>query len=732
MQTFKSLLFASFLLFFVGCSSSKDIVNQNSNFNQDTVKSYQFDTGKMWTFEDAPIEYFDKTYSFKPDAAWLEDVQKSSLKFANWCSSSFVSEDGLIMTNHHCVDFITESYQKEGEDLQKNGFYAQTLKDERKVPKLFVDQLVFTEDVTKEIFEAVDLGKNETEKAKFLKDKITELEKKYSDEKELICKVTSLYHGGKYSLYGYKRYNDVRAVYVNEGRMGLYGGDPDNFTYPRYNPDFAFMRVYDEEGNPLKTDHYFKFSKNGAEENEPIFVVGNPGSTFRLKTMSQLEFMRDFTFRNMNFFANGKVKYFNELITEDPANARKYEDNMLSVGNGAKVFKYSYQFLIDNYSMARKADFENKFKAAVNGDEKLNKLYGHLWDGIETVNNEFREDAGELAAFTISKRSSSDYFLIAQELINFARELQKPEEERSEEYKGTKLDSTMQAIYPKNLNVIETDKELALQADYMILNLGINHPLMQKLYGGNKGAAAVKFIKNNSVIKTTDGLIALAKEGANAILNSNDPFISFILQTENLLTELREKQKSARETERVLENELGRALFEVYGTSIPPDATFTLRISDGQLKNYDYNGTIAPVQTTFYGLYDRYYSNYGQYPWGLPERWLNPKEGFDISTQFNFVSTNDITGGSSGSAVINKNAEVIGAAFDGNIESIPGNYLYNPSDNRMVSVSSKAMLQILRYIGGAERIAEELEAGKIPEKYKVVEETKEVEEVSGK
>ncbi|MDA3861613.1 MAG: S46 family peptidase [Melioribacteraceae bacterium] len=732
MKNLQSLLITLFLLFLVGCSSTTDVVNQpstNSNFNTDTVKSSQFDTGKMWTFEDAPVEYFNETYSFDPDAAWLEDVQKSSLKFANWCSASFVSEDGLVMTNHHCVDFITSRYEEEGEDLHKTGFYAPTLADERRVPKLFVQQLVFTEDVTKEIFAAIDMGKTETEKAKLQRKKIKELEKKYSEEKDLICKVTSLYHGGKYSLYGYKKYDDVRAVYVNEGRMGLYGGDPDNFTYPRYNPDFAFMRVYDDEGNPLKTDHFFKWSSNGAQKEEPIFVVGNPGKTFRLKTVAQLEYMRDFTYRNLNYQTNEKVKYYGELIKEDPENARKYEDQMLFVGNGAKVFKYSYQFLTDEYSMARKRDFENKFKQAVRGDENLNKLYGHLWDGIETVNNEFRQSAAEISAYTISKRSSSDYFLIAKDLIKFARELQKPDTSKGDEYKGAKLDTTIQKLFPADLNVLETDKELRLQANYMMLNLGDNNSLMQKMYGGNKGDAAVKFIKNNSVITTAAGVEALANKGADAIINSNDPFVRFILDTEDRLAELQTTQKAAKQTEKVLENELGRALFEVYGTTIPPDATFTSRISDGKLMNYEYNGTIAPVETTFYGMYDRYYSNDEKYPWGLPERWLNPKEGFDMSTQYNFISTNDITGGSSGSAVINKEAEIIGAAFDGNIESIPGNFLYNPSNNRMVSVSSEGILQILRYIGDANRIADELEAGKITEEYKVVEETKEIEEV---
>ena len=488
--------------------------------------------------------------------------------------------------------------------------------------------------------------------------------------------------------------------------------------------------VYDDEGNPLKTDNYFKWSKDGAKVNEPIFVVGSPGSTYRLKTMAQLEYMRDYTYRNLNFFTNGKVKYYNELITEDPSNARKYEDQMLFVGNGAKVFKYSYKFLTDDYSMARKRDFENKFKSAVQGNPEMNKLYGHLWDGIEAVNNEFRQYASKISAYSISPRSSSDYFLIAKNLIKLAHQLQKPDSTRAADYQGAKLDSTIQTIFPDDFNVLEVDKGLELQADYMMLNLGVNNPLMQKTYGGNKGKAAVEYAKAHSQLTNAKDVIELANKGAEAILNSNDVFISYILATQDELLDLLGKQKDAKETEKVLENELGRALFEVYGTTIPPDATFTPRISDGELKNYEYNGTIAPVQTTFYGMYDRYYSNNEKYPWGLPERWLNPKEGFDMSTQYNFISTNDITGGSSGSAVINKEGEVIGAAFDGNIESIPGNYLYNPTNNRMVSVSSEAILQILKYIGDAERIADELEAGKIPEKYKVVEEKMEVEEVS--
>ncbi len=714
-------LFFTLLLFgfLVSCSTT-EVSQQNSTykyFNPDTVHSYKFDTGKMWTLEDVPIDYFQNTYSFTPSEEWLEKVQKSALKFASWCSASFVSEDGLIMTNHHCVDFITSRFEEEGEDLNETGFYAKTLEDERKVPNLFVDQLVLIEDVTDEVFSAIDTVKEEANREKIRRDKISELEKEYSEETDLICKVTSLYHGGKYSLYGYRRYKDIRAVYVNESRMGMFGGDPDNFTYPRYNPDFAFMRAYDDDGKPLKTDYYFKWSDNGAEEGEPIFVVGNPGSTYRLKTMSQLEYMRDFTFRNMSYLTNGKVKIYEELITEDTTNADFYKDQLVFVGNSAKVFKGMYGFLTNEYSMARKRDFENKFRAKVKADPELNRRYGHLWESIASVINEEREHAAELSAYTISSRSSSEYFLIAKDMVELARELQLPEEERNAMYKNEELDSTINEIFPAEFNEILEDKTLGLQIDYFYMNLGKDNPMMQKMFGGLRGKEAVEFVKGHSYITSQEDLLDFAKKGGDAILNSNDPFINFVLKSEEVLSAYSQQQSDAKETEKMLENELGRALFEVYGTTIPPDATFTLRISDGKLKRYRYNGTIAPTETTFYGMYDRYYSNHEEYPWELPERWLHPKNGFDMSTQYNFISTNDITGGNSGSPVINKEAEIIGAAFDGNIESIPGNFLYNPTDNRMISVSSEAILEILKYIANADRIAEELEAGKIPEKY---------------
>ena len=304
-------------------------------------------------------------------------------------------------------------------------------------------------------------------------------------------------------------------------------------------------------------------------------------------------------------------------------------------------------------------------------------------------------------------------------MVELAKQLQLPEEERKSDNKNENLAETIAAIFPSNFNRQLEDKKLRLQADYITLNLGKENKLVQKMFNGLSGDEALDYVLNNSIIKDSSSAVELANKGKDAILNSNDPFIYFIINTQDKLVQLMAEEKEIEVTEEVLESELGRALFEIYGTTIPPDASFTLRINDGTLKEFDYNGTVAPTHTTFYGMYDRYNSHNKKYPWDLPERWLNPEEGFELSTPYNFITTNDITGGSSGSAVINKNAEVIGVAFDGNIESIPGNFLYNPTKNRMVSVSSQAMLQILKYIGSAERISDELELGKIPEVHKV-------------
>ena len=679
--------------------------------NLDTVKAQKFDTGKMWTFDTPPVDYWTKTYNFTATQEWLDKARLASIRFASWCSSSFVSEDGLIMTNHHCVDQVLETFQKPGEDLAKTGFFAPTLADERKImyqtpqglQPLYVDQLIKIEDVTKPIVDAVNAAKTPDERAAAKSGKTKELLDKYKAENPgLKCQLVQLYNGGKYSIYIYKTYKDVRAVYMNERDMGLYGGDYDNFTYPRYDADFAFVRVYDDNGKPLKTKNFFKMSETGPQSGEPLFVTGNPGTTYRLKTVAQLEYFRDISYANVVASLKGQVKILFELAALYPNKAEEYNNQAFFAGNSAKSLGGALDGLRDPQFIARKKDFEKKFKEAVFANPELKNKYGHLWDAITGTRNEMRKFGLEMAGYSVN---ACQYFAIGRQLYGLAKNGKMPE--------GEELDKNIKLMFPDGFDKIFQDKLLKLHVDLVTMNLGKEHEIVKKIFGGKTGDAAVKYLLDNSLITTKEGVLKLVKEGSESILKSNDPFIAFIRETADKLSDMYKKSAEINKSEKAFEEELGQALFAVYGTSIPPDATFTLRISDGVMQGYSYNGTLAPEITTFYGLYDRFYSHKQKYPWDLPERWAKPSKELNMAASYNFVSTNDIIGGNSGSPIINKNLEVVGAVFDGNMESLPGNFIFDTTANRTVSVSSAGILQILSNITNAKRLANELKAGKI-------------------
>jgi len=459
---------------------------------------------------------------------------------------------------------------------------------------------------------------------------------------------------------------------------------------------------------------------------EPLFVVGNPGRTQKLNTYAQLEYARDITMKNRDFLFSKMVEIHEKLAAEYPEKADYYNGNNFLYANSAKVFKYLVKALRDPIFMARKGAFEKDFKNAVMAKPELKEKYGHIWKGIENTRNELREFGKELAAYRISNRLSPQYLVMARNLVNLAHELRLDESERSENYKEGQLEATINGLFPANFDEPFEFYKTALNADYLVMNLGADNEIVKKLYGGKTGEAAAKYALANSKITTADDVIALAKAGSDAILNSGDPFIDFVNATEMKLAAYNAKSAEILNTEQALADQLGQALFAVYGTSIPPDATFTLRISDGVMKSYEYNGTKAPVNTTFYGLYDRYYSHQKLYPWKLPERWVDYGPELDLETPYNFITSHDIVGGSSGSAVINKNREIVGVAFDGNVESIPGNYIYIPDSNRMVSVSSGAIIEILQDLLHYDRLSSELKAGKMVEQ--VVHEAAEVTE----
>ncbi|QQS36765.1 MAG: S46 family peptidase [Ignavibacteriales bacterium] len=693
--------------------------------NLDTVKAGKFDTGRMWTFEFPPLDYFEDEYNFRPTDEWLDNVRMAALRFANYCSASFISADGLVMTNHHCGRTSITQVNKEGEDLHTNGFIAATLEEERPVPGLYVDQLVLIKDVTEEVHNAIDKGADDAERAANEKSIITEIQNREKDKSGLKISVVKLFNGGKYSLYGYKTYNDVRLVFAPETQLGFFGGDPDNFTYPRYNMDCTFFRVYDEEGKPLKTEHYFKWSPNGAAPGEAVFVVGNPGSTARLNTVAQLEYQRDYQYPATLNLLNDLVAIYSQLMEESPDKKEELQDQVFSFANSQKAYGGILKGLRDPVLMQKKRDFENQFKEAVFNNEELNEKYGMVWENIESTRGEMREISNEYGAINLNKFTSSGYFFTAQSIVDLAEQLMLPEEERSVAYKDGELETTIETMIPEDFDPHLNHLMLVKQIDRMIGLLGMDHPLVEKMTEGRRGKEAADFMLANSSITSIQGIKSLIDKGPEEVLNSEDPFIYFIVNTKDRKVELQSYVKEIAAREGTYTQLLGRALFEVYGTSIPPDATFTLRISDGVVVGFPYNGTYAPPITTFHGMYDRYYGFGKEFPWSLPERWQNPPAEFDLGTPFNFVSTNDIIGGNSGSPVINKDAQIVGLAFDGNIESLPGNFIFTTEENRTVSVHSAGMFEAIQDLYKNKRLSEELKSGNIYVEPPKVEEKKE-------
>ena len=700
------------LLFLLGCSTSQGTRTQTHlSIDPDTVRAGRFDTGRMWTFDYPPVDYFKQTYDFTPDASWFEKARLSALRLPN-CSASFVSEDGLVFTNHHCARGSLDAVNKPGENLHETGFLAASLAEERKVPNLHIDQLVLVEDVTGEVQQAFETGATDHERVGNRSKAITAIERRYGEKTKLICNVVSFYNGGKYALYGYKRYNDVRLVFAPETMMGYFGGDYDNFTYPRYDLDISFFRVY-ENGQPLKTANFFKWSAAGATENELVFVVGNPGSTNRLYSYAQVEFQRDVAYPYTSNIYNNAVRIYSDFIAGHPDKKMRFQTRLFGASNSQKLFAGRLTGLQDPILNAKKKDFERRFKAAVAAKPELKSLYASVWDDIEKLQEEKKRLFGEVNAYATRGTGRSALFSLASDVVDFATQMKQPEAERAPQFRGTGLDSLKRRIYPPEWE-LEIEREfLALQLNYMKSQFGDRNAEFNKLIGGRTVMDVASELVASGILTRKDQTMALLNGNPDDILSSSDPLLAFVAGTASQARDARQRYADVTGKEQAKVQLLGKAMFDVYGTSFPPDATFTLRLQDGVVKGYAYNGTIAPFFTTFYGLYDRHFSFGKKDPWNLPERWKNPPSTFDLSTPFNFSSTNDIIGGNSGSSVVNRNLEIVGIAFDGNIESLPNHVISMDEKMRCVSVHSSGILEALDDIYKAERIVKELKEGKI-------------------
>lgn len=687
------------------------------NFAQQTLSpntNYLTDFGKMWTFDDLPLDYFNDQYGFEPSEEWIEKVQKSALQFGGGCSGAFLSEDGLIMTNHHCARGGLLSVQKDDEDLFKTGFYAETLADERKIDGLYVDQLVKIIDVTDEIFSVMQQADNDSSRIEVKNQKIKEIQTKYNEETGLESKVVTLYNGGKYSLYLYRRYDDIRVVMAPEFQIASTGWDWDNFTYPRYELDYMFLRAY-ENDQPAKIDFYFNYNPEGASEDEPIFIIGRPGNTDRQLSVAELEWQRDIRYPFLLQYLNSIYDAYYEMFMKYPERESELLNRVMGFGNSRKSYYGSYIGLLDETLMSRKKLFETELINKVQNDPVLKNEYGGLWSDIENLFLEKRKNGYREFVFNLMPFGRPQYLSMAIEMEKLINELRFPNEDRADKFRQENLRTTLESIYPENFDEELQRKLLRAFVSSIYHEFRNEHEFAQRLFNNNRGEEAVDYVLSNSFLQSRDKFLELEIMSYEEIKNANDPFIYFIQSTKDELEELKKRNKELDDALLLLNQKLGKVIVELFGEQMPPDATATLRLSDGVIKGYEYNGTIAPGKTTYYGMYDRYYS-FGEklYPWGLTPNWQTPPNGLDLKTPINFAATLDIVGGNSGSSIINQNAEVIGLVFDGNLESLAGNFLYMPENNRAVAVDSKGLIKSLKHVYKTDRLIQELLEGKLP------------------
>lgn len=666
-------------------------------------KASPYDFGKMWTFENPPKEWLKTTYGMDVQDEWFDYVRKSSLRFATWCSASFISENGLIMTNHHCSRDVVTALQKEGENFDKQGFYAVTQADERKAEGLFVEQMIKAEDITKLVAEKTKNAKNDAEVTTMRKAALEEIEKMYKEKedwKDLRTQVVTFYSGGKFSIYGYKRFSDIRLVWIPELDLGFFGGDPDNFTYPRYNLDVTFWRAYDEQGNPLNTGkNYLKFNKKGAAEGEPVFVVGNPGRTERYRTVSQLTYDRDYRYPlQYKFLKNRNDMLMRKYHTIKSDPTKEYEaqellNDVANVANSMKAFGGISKGLKDPALFGRKVEMENFIRSKAPGVtywDEMAKQY-------ETLNPQ-----GWAFTYLNPSPYRGVHFTVMHDLMNY-KEMVK---NNGHQDKKDKLKSTIIEKFTK-LNDPEQIEYFTLFLNEVKEDAYPGDMTLQKVLGKRSINEYVKYLVKETKF-TEEQKVTKLFEKEDKMEKDDDPLMeaaAIFVSRYKEATQLFQNSGPARQS---LEAKIANQAFKVYGDQLPPDATFTLRISDGVIKGYDYNGTKAPVVTTFFGLYDRYYSFNKEFPWTLPERWQNPSMEL-LMSPFNTVSTNDIIGGNSGSPLINKNREAVGLIFDGNIESLPGNFIFDEEVNRTVSVHAGGIYAALKYIYKADRIVAEID-----------------------
>jgi hypothetical protein len=682
-----------------------------------SLPSARADEG-MWLFNNPPLKQLKEKYHFEPTAQWLEHLQKSSVRFNSGGSGSFVSSTGLVITNHHVGLDTLQKASNEKVNYVREGFYAKTPKEEMKATDLELNVLMSIEDVTDRVKSAVRPEMSPDDAGKARRAAIAAIEKESKDATGLRSDVVTLYQGGVYNLYRYKRYDDVRVVFAPEQQAAFYGGDPDNFEYPRFDLDICIFRAY-ENGQPAKPEHYLKWNSKGPADGELTFVSGHPGKTDRQLTTDELAEMRDQEVPYVLSALYRRDVFLTAFAARTFENGRRVREDLFGVENSRKAFDGIQRALLDPEIWSSIAAREKKLHDAILADaqwqpavsayEKIKQAQAETAK-ILPVYHYFEASRGRASASYRAPRAFySTLFKYARRLLRAGEERPKPNGERFPEFRDSNRESLELDLFSNE--PVYDDVEQATLTDSltdMAAALGANDPLVQQVLAGksptDRAAELVKETKLKDVVLRKQ----LYTGGASSVTAAHDPMIEVARLIDGPAREARKVFEAQDETKQQAYAGLAKARFAVEGTSNYPDATFTLRLAYGAVRGYEENGKPVAALTNFAGLYQRSTEHKDQPPFDLPKRWIDRKAKLNPSTPFDFITDADIIGGNSGSPVVNKANEFVGIIFDGNIQSLALDVAYSDKQARAVSVDSAAITEALRKVYDAGALADEL------------------------
>jgi hypothetical protein len=669
----------------------------------------------MWLFSAPPREKLKADYGFDPSEAWLTHLMQASVRFDDEGTGSFVSGDGLVITNHHVGLDSLQKMSDAAHNYPKDGFYAPTQADEKKCLDVELDVLLSTEDVTARVNAAVPAAALGEEAAAARRKVFAAIEKESFDATGLRSEVVTLYLGGAYHLYRYKRYTDVRLVFAPEQQAAFYGGDPDNFEYPRYDLDICLFRVY-ENGQPLHPAHYLKWSVSGPRDGDLVFVSGNPGRTERLFTVAELAYLRDTEWPATMAVLKRREVLLTAWSARSDENLRRARDDLFSIQNSRKAYDGLQAGLQDPAFMDQKQDAEDALRhqmASGPDGKRVLDAYRRIAAAQKVIARDYtRYRYVNGTTRRLPYGFNCDSFDIARKLLRSGDERPKPNGVRLPEYSDQMKDTFELDLFSEK--PIYEDLEIVDLADALsdlTEHLGFDDPTVQAVLDGQAPRARAAELIHGTKVRDVAFRRQLYAGGAAAVSAARDPMIELARLIDDEARMLRKTFEAETEVKQAAHAVIGRAQFAVQGTNTYPDATFTLRLSYGTVKGYLEDGAPVAPLTTIAGLYQRVAEHHNHEPFDLPQRWIDKKSALNLDTPYNFVSTCDIIGGNSGSPTVNRENEFVGIIFDGNIESLPGDYTFDLSVNRAVSVDSAGIVEVLRKVYGVNALADELVNG---------------------